>query len=83
MKIHISGKLLIISRHSKTSSCFQSKIVLTKKGIIGFQTDYEDQTMKIILDGAEPVWLYFQDSSVSDDALEAATAKLETFLADA
>ena len=79
MKIHIEGNLLVITFGHK-NKCYNDKIVLRRAAIAGFSTNYGDETLKIILEGAEPIWLYFADSSAGDDALEAATAKLQAFL---
>jgi hypothetical protein len=60
----------------KKGCCYANKIILRKSKIIGLQTNHEDESIKIILEGAEPIWLYFADSSVGDETLEAATAKI-------
>ena len=64
----------------KKGCCYANKIILRKSAIIGLQTNYEDESLKIILQGAEPIWLYFADSSAGEDTLEAATAKINSYL---
>lgn len=64
----------------KKGCCYINKIILRKSAIIGLQTDFENESIKIILQGAEPIWLYFADSSLGEETMEAATAKINSCL---
>ena len=79
MKITCDDKTIHITFHKK-GCCYPNKIILRKSAIIGLQTNNEDESIKIILEGAEAIWLYFADSSIGDETLEATTAKIYSCL---
>lgn len=79
MKITCDATTILITI-CKKGCCYANKIILRKSTILGLQTNYEDESLKIILEGAEPIWLYFADSSLGEDTLETATAKINSCL---
>lgn len=88
MRIEIRGSLLVITYKDSFSSdtsiinqcCKPNRTVLARRAILGYTADCADETIKLILDGAEPIWLYFADSPVGDMRFDAAVAMIEEFL---
>ena len=88
MRLETRGNLLIITYKDYVSSdvvhaiqcCKPNRTVILRRAIIGFTANCEDESIKIILDAAEPIWLYFADSPVGDMRFEAAAALIEGFI---
>ena len=88
MRIEIRGNILIVTYKDSTSSgiveykscCKPNRTVLTRSSIAGFTANCGDETIKIILTGAEPIWLYFADSPIGDMRFDEAVHILEQFI---
>jgi hypothetical protein len=88
MRIEVKGNLLIITYKAAASAteyrnacCKPNRQVLTRQAILGYSASCEDETIKIILTAAEPIWLYFADTPVGDIRFEEAMHIIENFIA--
>lgn len=79
--ITIEGNLLIISsKPSNKFGCNPDTIIIKKDALGAIQTNYEDESIQLILLGAQPIWLYFADSSVGEDSMTLAISKIRMFM---
>ena len=79
--ITIEGNLLVISsKPSNKFGCNPDTIIIKKDALGAMQTNYEDQSIQLILLGAPAIWLYFADSSVGEDNMTYAITKIRMFM---
>ena len=79
--ITIEGNLLVISSKANNKfGCNPDTIIIKKDALGAIQTNYEDESIQLILIGAPAIWLYFADSSVGEDNMALAISKIRMFM---